>query len=118
MSFIIRKSIKYQRRATVALLAVLLTMSALVPPAVAQSDTAPAEQPPAANAAPAPPVTTPSVAAPNEPAAAPAPPVATPSVAAPNTPAAAPAQPQTGGPSIGSALLPHDLSPWGMFLNA
>ena len=105
MSVRIRKSIKYRRRATVALLAVLLTMSALVPPAMAQSATAPADQPPAASAAPAPapPTTTPA---------------ATPSVATPNTPAATPAQPQAGEPSIGSALLPHDLSPWGMFLNA
>ena len=33
-------------------------------------------------------------------------------------PAGDPMAPQPGQPSIGSALLPHDLSPWGMFLNA
>lgn len=98
MSIIIRKTIKRRLLATVAaLIAVLLTMSALEPSAMAQSSTAPAEQPPAASVTPAPPTTQPNMAAQN---------------------AAALAQRQTGEPSIGSALLPHDLSPWGMFLNA
>jgi biopolymer transport protein ExbB len=52
------------------------------------------------------------------PTAAPAPPAAAPTSAAPETPADAPAEPQPGGPSIGRAQLPQDLSPWGMFLNA
>jgi biopolymer transport protein ExbB len=52
-----------------------------------------------------------------QPAAAPATPVAAPSD---STGAALPAAnaPQPGQPSIGRALLPQDLSPWGMFLNA
>jgi biopolymer transport protein ExbB len=79
-----------------ALLARMLTMSAFMPPAMAQISAAPAEQSPAAAAAPA----------------------TTPSAVTPNISAAKPAEPQTGEPSIGNALLPHDLSPWGMFLDA
>ncbi len=47
-------------------------------------------------------------------------PIATPSpnLAAPHASATSPAEPQPGEPSVGSALLPRALSPWGMFLNA
>jgi biopolymer transport protein ExbB len=85
------------------------------------------------------PLPTPPVATPAAPSIAPAAPVAAqpaaPSAAAPAAPAAppdasaaapsassnasaAPAAPPSGVPVIGGALLPQDLSPWGMFLNA
>jgi len=80
--------------------AVVLMAFAAAPLALAQNPPAPA-----AAAAPGP------AATPQAPT-----PVAAP--AAPEKPAAAPAEPELGEPSIGRALLPHDLSPWGMFLNA
>jgi biopolymer transport protein ExbB len=73
----------------------------------------PAVAPPAA----APPLALPSIAAPpsavTPPAATPVP--EQPAATAPAAPAAAPDA--TAAP-VGNALLPHDLSPWGMFLNA
>jgi biopolymer transport protein ExbB len=47
--------------------------------------------------------------------------LATPAAAAPlpaNSSAANPAEPQPGEPAVGRVELPHDLAPWGMFLNA
>jgi biopolymer transport protein ExbB len=82
-----------------ALIGGLLVMSALTHTAIAQTSTAPAEQSPAPNAAPATPVTTPDQAT-------------------PSIPAAKPVEPQASESTIEGSLLPHDLSPWGMFLNA
>jgi biopolymer transport protein ExbB len=62
-----------------------------------------------------PPVATPALSAAQPSAAAPS---AAPTAPAPSVPASAPAAPQPGEPAIGRALLPQDLSPWGMFLNA
>jgi biopolymer transport protein ExbB len=86
-----------------------------VPPAMT-----PAPQAPAAATAPTTPSTTePSpAAAPTEPAASPSSPTAAaPAGGAPgaDAPAAAPATPPT--PDV-TFKLPHDLSPWGMFMNA
>jgi biopolymer transport protein ExbB len=71
----------------------------VTPPAVPTVPTAAPAITPAAPAAPAPPT-----------AASPAPDTA--------APAPVPAETPPGQPSIGRALLPQDLSPWGMFLNA
>jgi biopolymer transport protein ExbB len=87
-------------RATILAVIVALLMTPAMPQAaIAQSSTAPVEQSPAPTAAPQPPATTPDASA------------------ATNS-AAKPAELQPGGQTIGGALLPHDLSPWGMFLNA
>jgi biopolymer transport protein ExbB len=75
---------------------------------VAAQPTAPSAAPPAVPTAPAPAI---APAAPAAPAA--ASPAPTPDAAAP-----APTETPPGQPSIGRALLPQDLSPWGMFLNA
>jgi biopolymer transport protein ExbB len=108
-------------RATVALCITLHAIAAFgqgaAPtntPAAPPSVTAPpAVAPPAA----APPLALPSIAAPpsavTPPAATPVP--EQPAATAPAAPAAAPDA--TAAP-VGNALLPHDLSPWGMFLNA
>ena len=86
-------------RATVlALIAALLMTPAILHEAIAQSSTAPVEQSPAPTAAP------PTRAA-------------MPDASAPDT-SSAKAAGQSSAQTIGSALLPHDLSPWGMFLNA
>ena len=109
-----------------------------VAPAAAQPSAPPVAAPAAQPAAPAAPAAAPGVAAPT--AASPAPETpptnaAAPNAAAPNAMApnpepnpgstatpgtAAPPPPPSppGQPSIGSAQLPRDLSPWGMFLNA
>ena len=81
------------REMIVLMIAVLLTISLLSPAAVAQSSSASGEQSPPANAA------------------------AAPEPALPNA-ATKPVEPPTGEQSIGGALLPHDLSPWGMFQHA
>jgi biopolymer transport protein ExbB len=87
-------------RATVLALIVALLMTPAVPQvAMAQSSTAPVEQSSAPTAAPPTPVTTPDSAT-------------------LNNSATKPAELQPSGQTIGGALLPHDLSPWGMFLNA
>jgi biopolymer transport protein ExbB len=87
------------RAARMTLICALLVMSAFVHTATAQTSTAPAEQPAAPNAAPATPIMTPGSIA-------------------PNTSVLKPPEPQANEPTIERALLPHDLSPWGMFLNA
>jgi len=78
--------------------AALLIVFALAQSALAQGTAAPAAEPAPAPTAPA----ATQAPAPGGKMAAPA----------------APAEPQPGEPSVGRALLPHDLSPWGMFLNA
>lgn len=79
-------------------------------PTAAPSATAPAAVPAAPAATPVTPATTDAAPKLDEtapPAAAAAP--------APSAPAATPAE---GAPAVPARLLPHDLSPWGMFLNA
>jgi biopolymer transport protein ExbB len=79
------------------------------PQAISPAPSAPAPQAPAATAPTEPSSTVPSPAAtPAEPAASPA----TPSAAAPGTETPAPSTPDV------TFKLPHDLSPWGMFMNA
>jgi len=80
-------------------MAALLLTPAIQQTAMAQSSTAPVEQSPA-------------------PAAAPPAPATAPDSSTTTSPTTKPAEPQPGGQTIGGALLPHDLSPWGMFLNA
>jgi biopolymer transport protein ExbB len=103
-------------RAFAAFAAIALIAHSFVAPALAQTAAGPAPPeaatPAASTAAPAAPAasTTPSAAptAPQPAAAAPAP---------ADTAAPAPSD-QTAGQTIGRALLPQDLSPWGMFMNA
>jgi biopolymer transport protein ExbB len=125
--------------ALAALAAALLISIPFAPSALAQDNIAPAAAPPSAPPAaappaqPAPPAAATTVAAPTATSPAPETPAtsaAAPSAAAPNTMAPNPepnpgsagppgaAEPPPGQPSIGSAQLPRDLSPWGMFLNA
>ena len=87
------------RATTLVLIVAVLMTPALPHVAMAQSSTAPVEQAPAPTSAPSAPATTPDPSATTD-------------------SAAKPTEPQAGGPTIGGALLPHDLSPWGMFLNA
>jgi biopolymer transport protein ExbB len=98
-------------------------MAQSAPPASAAA-TAPAASVPAAPTVAAPPAATPAAAAANAAPkleeAAPPPASAALSAAAP-APAAGDASasnPSAGTPSVPARLLPHDLSPWGMFLNA
>lgn len=92
-------------KTTALLLAGLLIGSALASAAMAQTATTPAEPPVQSNAqATSPPTPAPQPAATQ--AAAPPP-------TAPQTTA-----PHAAEPTIGGALLPHDLSPFGMFLHA
>jgi biopolymer transport protein ExbB len=118
--FRVRRLIRRRGLLVAALLAGLVTIASPV--------TAPAQQPPAA-------APTPTVQLPVAPAVVPAP-TATPSLAPPAPPASpaptepnaapapsaaspvAPDAPLPGEPSVSNALLPQDLSPWGMFLNA
>jgi biopolymer transport protein ExbB len=96
-------------KTTALMLAGLLIGSVLAPAAMAQTATTPAEQPVQSNA-PAP--------APSPPAPAPAPQSAAPQPAATQPAAPPPTAPHAAEPTIGGALLPHDLSPFGMFLHA
>ena len=95
-----RAGLRHRSGKTIALiLAGLLTLSPLASAAMAQTATTPAGQPPPLN---------PEAA--SSPAAAPVPAV--------TQPAAEPAAPRAAEPTIGGALLPRDLSPFGMFLHA
>ena len=108
-----------RRVTSMALIGGLLMTPTLLHVAMAQSSTAPVQQSSAPTAASPTPTTTPDSATPNGSAAEPAEtPVSTPDSAVPNTAAAKPAEQRPGGETIDGALLPHDLSPWGMFLNA
>jgi biopolymer transport protein ExbB len=87
-------------RATIAAMIVALLMTPAIPHvAMAQSATAPVGQSPAPVAGPPASVTAPDSST-------------------TTNPTAKPAEQQPSGQTIGGALLPHDLSPWGMFLNA
>jgi biopolymer transport protein ExbB len=91
----------------------LMGMLAISPSGFAQSAPPLTTTPPAAQASP----TAPAPAAPAPMATAPAAPTAgTPSVALPESDATA--LPSPGDGSIMARLLPHNLSPWGMFLEA
>ena len=108
-----------RRVTSMALIGGLLMTPTLLHVAMAQSSTAPVQQSSAPTAASPTPTTTPDSATPNGSAAEPAEtPVSTPDSAIPNTAAAKPTEQRPGGETIDGALLPHDLSPWGMFLNA
>ncbi len=87
------------------ILAGLLIGSALAPAAMAQTATTPAEQPVQSDAQAASP-----------PAAASQPAATQPEATQPAAPA--PTARHAAEPTIGGALLPHDLSPFGMFLHA
>ncbi|HEV7327539.1 MAG TPA: tonB-system energizer ExbB [Bosea sp. (in: a-proteobacteria)] len=83
-------------------------------PAPATSNPAPAATAPVAQAAPA----SPSTATPTPAAPTPAAPVPSPGAAQTAVPATVPATSPAAPPVAGQATLPHDLSPWGMFMAA
>ncbi len=96
----LRVSAAITLRAIILAMIVALPMTPGIPrAALAQSSTAPVGQPPAPTAAPQMPATAPDSSATTD-------------------QAAKPAELEPSGQTIGGALLPHDLSPWGMFLHA
>jgi biopolymer transport protein ExbB len=107
----------FAARTTVALCIALHAVAAFGQGTAPPVATPPAAAPPAAS--PATPAASP--ATPAAPSAV-TPPAATPAPDQPpaaTAPAAAPgASPDAAAAPVGNALLPHDLSPWGMFLNA
>jgi biopolymer transport protein ExbB len=110
------KSAPARLRAFAAIAAMALIALPFIAPALAQTAAAPT--PPEAAAPAAPPPAAP--ATPTAPSVAPAAPA--PTTEAPSTPPSAatpaPSDVPAGQPTIGRSLLPQDMSPWGMFMNA
>jgi biopolymer transport protein ExbB len=100
-----------------ALAAILLVATAFAHSALAQNAPAPAAAPASSTPAAAPIVPAAPAASPSVSPAAPAPATDAPTAIAPAAaaPSAAIPAPAPGEPSVGSADLPEDLSPWGMF---